>query len=1242
MRLSQVARVLHLGLPTVVSKLSAKGYKVDSNPNTKIPFEQLEVLAKEFKSSDLLNGAPKPAPVAPAEAPRKQDDDVILYRRDDAGRRIEPNAGETPRPVVAPVAERSQTRPDQVETKPVAQIERKPELSEPTVSGSSLPGLKVLGQIDLTAKPKVSVPGTPAPVVPALVASVPVAQPIAPVRVVAKALEATPTKPVEAPHPAPQVSSQAVSAPMQQKQPEPTRHESVAVPTPKLADSLGQAANALDSPSQAASTVDSPKPAPAPTPAVEAKEIQVPANPQPIPVAEKKPEVTSTEKRPQQSASAVAKPATTQDRPPRPANPDNRPPRPANPDNRVPRTVTPVPAATTSDLPATAEQPPTEPETIRAEGKVQLQGLTVKGTIDLSQFNRTPSGRDRDKGKRKRIRGKESSVASSSQPNAGGSQGQPTPGVPRDGNNQNIGPRPDRGPRDGNNQNTGPRPDRGPRDGNNQNRPGDNRAGQPGQGNFVNRGPRDAGQAGTSQPGQGQQGGGFRNDRDAGSRGPRDGNNTTPGQAGGVRPATGVPQQGQGQPGTGGGYGNRPASGGGPNRSGGNSTNNRSGGGNRGGNNNRNTGTGTGVGAGGIRRETPSEADVRANIRATNARLQGNQPNKGADRRRDRRRERGERDRERAELANEDSKILRVTEFVSANDLSSMMDVSVNEVIATCMSLGMFVSINQRLDAEAITVIADEFGYDVEFVTAEQEVEAGLQTIQDAPEDMLPRAPIVTIMGHVDHGKTSLLDYIRRTKVAAGEAGGITQHIGAYSVKTEDGRMVTFLDTPGHEAFTAMRARGAKVTDVVIIVIAADDSIMPQTREAINHAQVAGVPVVFAFSKVDKAGADAEKIRNALSQMNILVEEWGGKYQSQEISSKSGMGVDDLLEKVLLEAEVLELKANPVRRAVGTVIEAQLDKGRGYVSTVLVETGTLKQGDVILVGAHYGRIRAMTNDRGERIKEAGPSTPVQILGLPGAPQAGDKFNVMETEREAREIANKREQLLREQTLRTRKHITLEEIGRRKAIGSFKELNVIVKGDVDGSVEALSDSLLQLSTAEVQVNIIHKAVGQISESDVLLASASDAIVIGFQVRPSVNARKVAEQEQIEIRLYSIIYDAINELKDAMEGMLAPTQEEVITGNIEVREVFKITKIGTVAGCMVTDGFIKRNNKIRVIRDFIVVHTGDIDALKRYKDDVSEVRQGYECGLSIKNFNDIQMGDVIEGFETKEVKRTLAST
>ncbi len=619
--------------------------------------------------------------------------------------------------------------------------------------------------------------------------------------------------------------------------------------------------------------------------------------------------------------------------------------------------------------------------------------------------------------------------------------------------------------------------------------------------------------------------------------------------------------------------------------------------------------------------------------------MRGNTPNRGADRRRDRRSQREDDRRALNEQEEMEAKILRVTEFVSANDLASLMDVSINEVISVCLSLGMFVSINQRLDAEAITVIADEFGYDVQFISAEDETEAGVDTEADNPEDLQPRAPIVTIMGHVDHGKTSLLDYIRREKVAAGEAGGITQHIGAYSVKASKNRTIAFLDTPGHEAFTAMRARGAKVTDVVIIVIAADDSVMPQTREAINHAQVAGVPIVFAFSKVDKSGADTEKIRAELSSMNMLVEEWGGKYQTQEISSKSGAGIDDLLEKVLLEAELLELTANPDRRALGTVIEASLDKGRGYVSTVLVENGTLRQGDIVLVGAHYGRIRAMTNDRGERIKEAGPSQPVQILGLPGAPQAGDKFNVMETEREAREIANKREQLLREQTLRTRKHITLEEIGRRKAIGTFKELNVIVKGDFDGSVEALSDSLLQLTTEEVQVNIIHKAVGQISESDILLASASDAVIVGFQVRPSASARKLAEQEQIEIRLYSIIYDAINEVRDAMEGLLAPSVEEIIVGTIEVRDVFKISKIGTVAGCYVTEGNIKRNNKIRVIRDFIVVHTGEISALKRFKDDVNEVKFGYECGLSIRNFNDIEVGDVIESFDFKEVKRTL---
>ena len=587
--------------------------------------------------------------------------------------------------------------------------------------------------------------------------------------------------------------------------------------------------------------------------------------------------------------------------------------------------------------------------------------------------------------------------------------------------------------------------------------------------------------------------------------------------------------------------------------------------------------------------------------------------------------------------AQEESKILKVTEFISASNLASLMDISVNNVISSCMSLGMFISINQRLDAEAITIIADEFGFDVQFTTTDDEVDVALE--EDKPEDLLERAPIVTIMGHVDHGKTSLLDYIRNANVTAGEAGGITQHIGAYDVHTKDKKRIAFLDTPGHEAFTAMRARGAKITDVAIIVIAADDSVMPQTKEAINHAQVAEVPIVIAINKIDKANANSEKIKEELSQMNILVEDWGGKYQCQEVSASTGQGIDELLEKVLLEAELLELKANPHKKASGTVIEATLDKGRGYLVTMMVQGGTLRVGDVALAGSHFGKVKAMFDHRGKRLKEVGPATPVQMLGLSGAPQAGDKFNVMGSDREAREIANKREQILREQSVRARKHITLDEIGRRLAVGNFKELNVIVKGDVDGSVEALSDSLLKLSTEEVQVNIIQKGVGQISESDVLLATASDAVIIGFQVRPSGGAKKLAENEEIEIRLYSVIYDAINELKDAMEGLLEPTEKEVITGNVEVRETFKISKIGTVAGCYVTDGFVKRNNQIRLIRDGIVTYTGDIGQLKRFKDDVNEVKAGYECGLSIKNFNDIKSGDVIEGFEIQEIKRTL---
>lgn len=643
------------------------------------------------------------------------------------------------------------------------------------------------------------------------------------------------------------------------------------------------------------------------------------------------------------------------------------------------------------------------------------------------------------------------------------------------------------------------------------------------------------------------------------------------------------------------------------------------------------------------KKEELTNEDIKDSIKQTIARMQAKGPDFGAKHRREKRRTRAERAEMDEAFEQEQNSILKVTEYISASELASMMDVSVNEVIRTCMQMGMFVSINQRLDAEAIQMIALEYDFEVQFISAEEEIESETLEIEDDAEDLKPRAPIVTIMGHVDHGKTSLLDYIRRTRVASGEAGGITQHIGAYSVDIIEGanagKSITFLDTPGHEAFTAMRARGAKVTDVVIIVISADDSVMPQTKEAINHAQNAGVPIVFALNKIDKPGANPDKIREDLSKENILVESWGGKYQEQEVSAKSGIGIDELLDKVLLEAELLELKANPDRKANGTVIEASLDKGRGYVSTILVQSGTLKIGDIILAGQYFGRVRAMIDDIGERITSAGPSTPVQILGLPGAPQAGDKFNVMDSDREAREIANKREQIIREQSIRAKRHITLDEIGRRKAIGSFKELSVIVKGDVDGSVEALSDSLLKLSTDEVQVKIVHKGVGQISESDVLLASAADAIVIGFQVRPSSNAKRIAENEEIEIRLYSVIYDAINELKDAMEGLLAPTEEEVITGNIQVREIFKISKIGTIAGCYVLDGYVKRANKVRVIRQGIVLHDGSIAQLRRYKDDVSEVKAGYECGINVDKFNDLQIDDIIESYEIREIKRSL---
>ncbi len=638
----------------------------------------------------------------------------------------------------------------------------------------------------------------------------------------------------------------------------------------------------------------------------------------------------------------------------------------------------------------------------------------------------------------------------------------------------------------------------------------------------------------------------------------------------------------------------------------------------------------------------PTEKEIQDQIKATLARLSGaGKSGKFAQRAKLRRQKRDDVALTAEEAAAEDqaqSKVLRVTEFVTANELAIMMDVQVTKIIGTCMSLGMFVSINQRLDAETLTIVADEFGYEIQFVKPDEEEDVNIEE-EDAPESLVARAPVVTIMGHVDHGKTSLLDYIRKANVVAGEAGGITQHIGAYKVTTNSGKEVTFLDTPGHEAFTAMRARGAKVADIAIIVVASDDAVMPQTKEAINHAQAAGVPLVFAFTKIDKPGANSDRIREQLSVMNILVEDWGGKFQSQEISGKSGLNVDLLLDKVLLEAELLELTANADKRATGTVIEATLDKGRGIVTTVLVQAGTLRVGDPILAGSFSGRVKALFNERGAKVEFAGPSVPVQVLGMQGAPTAGDRFNALESEAEARDIANKRLQLMREQGLRTQKHITLAEIGRRLAIGNFKELNLIIKGDVDGSIEALADSLLKLSTEEIQINIIAKAVGQISESDVLLASASDAIIIGFQVRPSAGARKLAEAEQIDIRLYSIIYDAINELTTAMEGMLAPEFEEKIVANVEIRETFKITKVGTIAGCMVLDGKITRKSAIRIVRDGVVIYTGELASLKRFKDDVKEVTKGYECGLNIQNFNNIEVGDIVEAYEQVEVKRKL---
>ncbi len=639
-----------------------------------------------------------------------------------------------------------------------------------------------------------------------------------------------------------------------------------------------------------------------------------------------------------------------------------------------------------------------------------------------------------------------------------------------------------------------------------------------------------------------------------------------------------------------------------------------------------------------VQKVEPTEEEVKNQIKETLERLQGKgSKSKAAKYRKDKRDTHRQRTDEEQRAIEEGSKTLKVTEFVTVGEIATMMDVPITKVIGTCMMLGIMVTMNQRLDAETLSIVADEFGFEVEFITTD--IEDAIEVVEDTAEELVPRAPIVTVMGHVDHGKTSLLDYIRKENVIAGESGGITQHIGAYGVTLENGQKIAFLDTPGHEAFTAMRARGAQVTDIAIIVIAADDDIMPQTKEAISHAQAAGVPMIFAINKVDKPTANPDKIKEKLAGMNLLVEDWGGKIQSHDISAKTGLGVKELLEKVLLEAEILELKANPNKPALGTVVEAFLDKGRGYVSTVLVQAGTLKVGDYVLAGKHHGKVKAMHDERGHNVMEAGPSTPISVLGLDGAPTAGDKFNCFEDEREAKQIAAKRTQLMREQSVRTQRHITLAEIGRRIALGQFKELNIILKGDVDGSVEALSDSFSKLSTEEIQINIIHKGVGAITESDVMLASASDAIIIGFNVRPAGNAKQLAEKEEIDIRNYSIIYDAIDDLKDAMEGMLSPEMKEEVTGTAEVRETFKISKVGTIAGCMVTDGKIFRNSKIRIIREGVVIFTGELATLKRFKDDVKEVSKGYDCGIQIKNFNEIEQLDLIEAFQEVEVKKKL---
>jgi translation initiation factor IF-2 len=1145
MRLSLVAKQIGVGTSTIVQKLSVQGHKVENNPNAKLNFEQLKIVAKEFGANDLLQesssatSAPKTTVEDNFVPTKRQDDDYLpLYSRD---------SGKTPQPVAKPA--------EPIET-PKAEPEK--------ISAKSDVQFKVVGKMDLDAKGNV----------------IPQKSPVV----------------------------EAKSEP---------KVETAQVEVPKV-----------EIPRVEVSKVDIPKVEVTKVEEVKPVVVEQPKAVEPVatPKVEETPKVVVPE------PMAVEKPVA----------------------------VTPPPAIV--EEPKVIEQPkPQQNSNQNPQNRPQNQG-GQGGNNNQNQQNRpqnqggqgggnnnqNPQNRPQHQG------GQGGGNNNQNRPQGQGGNNNPNrPQQGQAGNGQGLQAKPQG--QGGNNQN---RP-QGQNNGGNNNQNGDNRPQKLGRNDAI---PDDTSSVELIEA-KGEQLRGLKvlGKIELPVETPRGGANSRnkkkrkridkPGGAkvteSEIRNERGAPRpkkDGSTTPTTNNDPNRKPATAGGNNTGGtGNNNNNRNNSGSGGNNNGKRPNNNQGN-----RPATPqqpkgevTEKQIQDQIKATMARLQGQsaKSNFGAKERREKRKTRAERNEQRQLAEDEEAKILKVTEYISASELASLMDISVTEIISACMSLGMFVSINQRLEADIIALIAEEFGFDVQFVSAEEEIEASVDEEEDSEEDLVQRAPIITIMGHVDHGKTSLLDYIRRAKVAAGEAGGITQHIGAYSVKQDDGRSITFLDTPGHEAFTAMRARGAKVTDVAIIVIAADDAVMPQTEEAINHAMMAGVPIVFAFTKIDKPGANTEKIREQLSIKNILVEEWGGKYQTQELSSKSGQGVDELLEKVLLEAEILELKANPNKRAIGTTVEASLDKGRGYVANILVQAGTLKVGDMMLAGAHYGRVKAMFDYKGNKLKTAGPSTPVQVLGLSGAPNAGDKLSVVENERDAREIANKREQILREQSLRSRKHITLEEIGRRKAIGTFKELNVIVKGDVDGSVEALSDSLLKLSTEEVQVRIIHKGVGQVSESDVLLASASDAVIVAFQVRPSSNARRLADNEQIEIRTYSIIYQAIDDVRDAMEGLLAPTFEEVITANIEVRDVFKITKVGTVAGAYVLDGTVKRSDKIRIIRDFVVIHEGEISALKRFKDDVASVKFGYECGLSIKNYNDLEIGDVVECYELKETKRTL---